>query len=80
MAQLVKEGKFRYLGVSNFSVEQMKRVQAIHPIASHAAAVQHAAREIESEILPFCAEHRIGVIPYSPMQKGLLTGKFSVER
>jgi aryl-alcohol dehydrogenase-like predicted oxidoreductase len=80
MAQLVKEGKVRYLGVSNFSVEQMKRVQAIHPIASLQPPYSMLRREIESEILPFCAQHRIGVIPYSPMQKGLLTGKFSVER
>ena len=80
MAQLVKEGKVRYLGVSNFSVEQMKRVQVIHPIASLQPPYSMLRREIESEILPFCAEHRIGVIPYSPMQKGLLTGKFSVER
>jgi len=80
MAQLVREGKVRYLGVSNFSVEQMKRVQVIHPIASLQPPYSMLRREIESEILPFCAEHRIGVIPYSPMQKGLLTGKFSVER
>lgn len=80
MAQLVKEGKVRYLGVSNFSVAQMRRVQAIHPIASLQPPYSLLRRDIESEILPFCSQHHIGVIPYSPMQKGLLTGTFSVER
>ncbi len=80
MAQLVKEGKVRYLGVSNFSVAQMERVQAIHPIASLQPPYSLLRRDIESEILPFCGRHRIGVIVYSPLQKGLLTGKFSVER
>jgi aryl-alcohol dehydrogenase-like predicted oxidoreductase len=80
LAQLVKEGKVRYLGVSNFSVVQMERVQAIHPIASLQPPYSLLRRDIESEILPFCGRHRIGVAAYSPLQKGLLTGKFSVER
>ena len=80
MAQLVKEGKVRYLGVSNFSVAQMTRLQAIHPISSLQPPYSMLRRGIESEILPFCSQHHIGVIPYSPMQKGLLTGKFSAER
>ncbi len=80
MAQLVKEGKVRYIGVSNFSVAQMERLQAIHPIASLQPPYSLLRRDIEAEILPFCGRHRIGVIPYSPMQKGLLTGKFSLER
>ncbi len=80
MAQLVREGKVRYLGVSNFSVAQMERLQAIHPIASLQPPYSLLRPDIESAILPFCGRHRIGVIPYSPLQKGLLTGKFSVER
>ncbi len=80
MAQLVKEGKVRHLGVSNFSVTQMERLQAIHPIASLQPPYSLLRRDIESTILPFCGRHRIGVIPYSPLQKGLLTGKFSGER
>lgn len=80
MAQLVKEGKVRYLGLSNFNVAQMRRVQAIHPIASLQPPYSMLRRDIESEILPFCSQHHIGVIPYSPMQKGLLSGTFSVER
>ncbi len=80
MAQLVKEGKVRYLGVSNFSVAQMQRMQAIHPIASLQPPYSMLRRDIESEILPFCSRQRIGVVVYSPLQKGLLSGKFSVER
>jgi aryl-alcohol dehydrogenase-like predicted oxidoreductase len=80
MTRLVKAGKARYLGVSNFTVAQMGRVQAIHPIASLQPPYNMLRRDIEAEILPFCARHHIGVVGYSPMQKGLLTGKFSVER
>ena len=80
MARLVKAGKVRYLGVSNFTVAQMERVQAIHPIASLQPPYSMLRRDIEQEILPFCARHHIGVVAYSPMQKGLLTGKFSVGR
>jgi aryl-alcohol dehydrogenase-like predicted oxidoreductase len=80
MAQMVKEGKVRYLGVSNFTVAQMERLQPIHPIASLQPPYSLLRRDIEAEILPFCARQRIGVVAYSPLQKGLLTGTFSVER
>jgi len=80
MARLVKAGKVRYLGLSNFTVAQMERVQPIHPIASLQPPYSMLRRDIEAEILPFCLRHRIGVVAYSPLQKGLLTGKFSVER
>jgi len=80
MAKLVEEGKVRYVGVSNFSVSQLKRVQSIHPIASLQPPYSMVKRGIEESILPFCAQNLIGVIAYSPMQKGLLTGKFSYER
>jgi aryl-alcohol dehydrogenase-like predicted oxidoreductase len=80
MARLVKAGKVRYLGVSNFTVAHMERVQPIHPIASLQPPYNMLRREIEAEILPYCARHHIGVVAYSPMQKGLLTGKFSVAR
>lgn len=76
MADLVKEGKVRYIGVSNFSVEQMKRIQPIHRIASLQPPFSMLKREIESELLGYCAANQIGVVAYSPMQKGLLTGKF----
>ncbi len=80
MADLVKEGKIRYAGVSNFNVEQMKRIEKIHPIASLQPPYSMITRDIEEEILPYCAEKNMGVIVYSPMQKGLLTGKFTKER
>ncbi len=80
IAELVKEGKIRYAGVSNFDVGQLKRAQAIHPVASLQPPYSMLQRGIEDEILAYCDEHNIGVIVYSPMQQGLLTGKFSKER
>jgi aryl-alcohol dehydrogenase-like predicted oxidoreductase len=77
IADLVREGKVRYAGVSNFSVEQMKRIQPIHPIASLQPPYNMLRRDIEAEILPFCAANNIGVIVYSPMASGVLTEKFS---
>ncbi len=79
MADLVKEGKVRYIGVSNFNVEQMKRISKIHPIASLQPPYSMFRRNIETEILPYCKENNIGVVVYSPMQKGLLTGKYNAE-
>jgi aryl-alcohol dehydrogenase-like predicted oxidoreductase len=80
MARLVEEGKVRYLGVSNFSVDQIKRVQKIHPVASLQPPYNMLHREVEDELLGYCAENKIGVIAYSPMERGLLTGKFTQER
>lgn len=80
IAGLVKKGKIRYAGVSNFNVEQMKRIQPIHPIASLQPPYSMLRRYVEGELLGFCAENNIGVIAYSPMQKGLLTGKVTKER
>ena len=73
-------GKVRHIGVSNFSVSQMQRVQAIHPTVSLQPPYSIIAREVETEILPFCGQQNIGVICYSPMGKGLLTGAFSAAR
>lgn len=75
IADLVREGKVRYAGVSNFSVDQMQRIQPIHPVASLQAPYSLVARGVETELLPFCAANNIGVIAYSPMHNGLLTGK-----
>lgn len=80
LVELKQQGKVRELGVSNHSVAQMARLQAIHPIASLQPPYSMLKRDIEAEILPFCAANDIGVICYSPMQKGLLTGKFTLER
>ncbi|MBT8184475.1 MAG: aldo/keto reductase [Eudoraea sp.] len=80
IGELIKEGKVRYGGVSNFNLEQLKRAQAIHPIASLQPPYNMLRREIEEDIIPYCREHQIGIVAYSPMQAGLLTGKFSKER
>jgi aryl-alcohol dehydrogenase-like predicted oxidoreductase len=80
MAKLVEEGKVRYIGVSNFTVGQIKLVQKIAPVASLQPPYGMVHREVEKELLPFCAENDIGVVVYSPIQRGLLTGKFSYEK
>jgi len=80
MARLADEGKVRYIGVSNFSVEQMERVSKIHPVSSLQPPYSMLHREVEEELLGYCAAHNMGVVVYSPMQRGLLTGKFSHER
>lgn len=80
MAQLKAEGKVRFIGVSNFNVSQMSRVQKIAPISSLQPPYSLIRREIEEDILGFCQEHAIGVIVYSPMGAGLLAGKMTIER
>jgi aryl-alcohol dehydrogenase-like predicted oxidoreductase len=80
MAQLQREGKVRWIGVSNFNVEEMKRAQAIAPITSLQPPYSLIRREIEEEILPFCQREGIGVIVYSPMASGLLTGAMTRQR
>jgi aryl-alcohol dehydrogenase-like predicted oxidoreductase len=80
LAALQEEGKLRALGVSNYSVEQMKRIMKIAPITSLQPPYSIIRPDIETEILPFCQQNNIGVIAYSPMQSGLLTGKMSAER
>ncbi len=80
MAELQREGKVRYIGVSNFSVAQMERALKIAPITSLQPPYSMINRSIEAEILPFCEKHGIGVINYSPMQSGLLTGAMTKER
>jgi aryl-alcohol dehydrogenase-like predicted oxidoreductase len=80
MAALQKAGKVRYIGVSNFTVEQMMRARAIAPITSLQPPYSLLHREIEDEILPFVARRNIGLIAYSPMASGLLTGAMTAER
>jgi len=80
MAKLQEEGKVRHIGVSNFDVSQMERALAIAPIASLQPRYSLIHREAEEQILPFAAEHEIGVIAYSPMGSGLLTGAMTKER
>lgn len=80
LARLKEEGKVRWIGVSNFSVEQMKRAQAIAPITSLQPPYSMLRRDIEPAILPYAREQNIGVIAYSPMASGLLTGTMTKER
>lgn len=80
MDQLRREGKVRWIGVSNFNVQQMERAQARAPIISLQPRYSLIHREVEEEILPFCRDKGIGVIVYSPMGSGLLTGAMTRER
>lgn len=80
MAQLQKEGKVRWIGVSNFSLEELRRAQEIAPLTSLQPPYSLVRREVEPEILPFCRSNGIGVVVYSPMASGLLTGAMTRER
>jgi aryl-alcohol dehydrogenase-like predicted oxidoreductase len=80
MAQLQKEGKVRWIGVSNFNVAQMKRAQAVAPITSLQPPYSMLVRGIEDDILQYCREQDVGVIVYSPMRNGLLSGAMTAER
>jgi aryl-alcohol dehydrogenase-like predicted oxidoreductase len=80
MARLKEAGKVRWIGVSNFSVAQMKRAHAIAPITSLQPPYSLVTRDVEHEILPYCKANNIGVIVYSPMSAGLLTGAMTKER
>ncbi len=80
LAALQKEGKVRWIGVSNFNAEQLKRAQAIAPITSLQPPYSLLERKIEESVLPYVAQNNIGVICYSPMKAGLLTGAMTRER
>ena len=80
LARFKEQGKVRYIGVSNFNVAQMKRIQTIAPITSLQPPYSLVRRAIEPEILPFAQANNIGVINYSPMASGLLTGTMTAER
>jgi aryl-alcohol dehydrogenase-like predicted oxidoreductase len=80
MAKAQKAGKLRWIGVSNFDVSQMRRCQAIAPVASLQPPYSLVAREVERNELPFCRQQGLGVIVYSPMHSGLLTGAMTEER
>lgn len=80
MAELVRMGKVRVAGVCNFSLAQLKRVQPIHPVASLQPPYSMLKRDIETDIVAWCEAHQVGLLAYSPMQAGLLTGAFTAER
>ena len=80
LVELRDEGLTRHIGVSNFSVAQLRRAQAIAPVETLQPPYSLVAREVDEEILPFAEQEGIGVIVYSPMGSGLLTGKMTRER
>jgi aryl-alcohol dehydrogenase-like predicted oxidoreductase len=80
LAALQREGKVRHIGVSNFNVAQLKRAQAIAPVTSLQPPYSLLDRDVEKELLPFCGRQEIGVIAYSPMASGLLSGAMTRER
>ena len=80
MAELKDEGKVRHIGVSNFDLSQMERIGEIAPVETLQPPYNMLNRGVEEEILPYCLENDIGVIVYSPMRSGLLTGKMTPER
>jgi aryl-alcohol dehydrogenase-like predicted oxidoreductase len=80
LAELKEEGLVRHIGASNFSVGQLERAESISPVEALQPPYSLLDREVEAEILPYCKEHGIGVIVYSPMSSGLLTGRMTRER
>ena len=80
LVELRDEGLVRHIGVSNFDVEQLRRIQQIAPVETLQPQYSLVVREAEDELLPFCEREGIGVIVYSPMGSGLLTGKMTRER
>jgi aryl-alcohol dehydrogenase-like predicted oxidoreductase len=80
LANLQKRGKVRWIGVCNFNREQLRLVRAIAPVTSLQPPYSLLRRDIEREILPYCQQNGIGVIVYSPMGSGLLTGAMTRER
>jgi aryl-alcohol dehydrogenase-like predicted oxidoreductase len=80
VAALQKEGKVRWIGVSNFDAAQIRRAQAIAPATSNQPPYSMIRRAIEAEVLPFCAQQGIGTISYAPMASGLLTGSMTRDR
>jgi len=76
LAQLLKEGKILAAGVSNFTAEEIEQSNKLVQIASDQPPYSMVLRDIEKEVLPYCRENNVGVIVYSPLQRGLLTGKF----
>ncbi|HEV2446394.1 MAG TPA: aldo/keto reductase [Candidatus Sulfopaludibacter sp.] len=80
LAKLKAEGKVRWIGLSNFDAAQLERCRRVAPVTSLQPPYSAVSPEIEQNILPYCLQHGIGVIAYSPMKSGLLTGKMTKER
>ena len=79
LAQLIKEGKILAAGVSNFTAAEIEQSNKIVTIASNQPPYSMVVRDIEKDVLPYCLDNNVGVIVYSPLQRGLLTGKFKAD-
>jgi aryl-alcohol dehydrogenase-like predicted oxidoreductase len=77
MAEAVAAGKARCLGLSEVSVEQIQRARAIHPVTTVQSEFSLWTRDVQAEVLPYCTEHGIGLLPYSPLGRGFLVGRFT---
>jgi aryl-alcohol dehydrogenase-like predicted oxidoreductase len=77
MAELVAQGKIRHIGLSEASAETLRRAQAVHPITALQTEYSLWTRDVEAEILPTCRELGIGFVPYSPLGRGFLSGRFT---
>lgn len=75
MAELVKEGKVRFLGLSEAGAQTIRRAHAVHPIAALQTEYSLWSRDVEDDILPVCRELGVGFVPYSPLGRGFLTGQ-----
>jgi aryl-alcohol dehydrogenase-like predicted oxidoreductase len=80
MTGLLTEGKVRCIGVSNFNMAQLEKIAPIHRPVSLQPPYSMIAPDVENKLLPYCADHDMGIVSYSPMYKGLLTGKITRER
>jgi aryl-alcohol dehydrogenase-like predicted oxidoreductase len=80
LAELKEQGLVRHIGVSNFSVAQLERAEAIAPVETLQPPYSLLDRDVEPDVLPWCEEHDVGVIVYSPMASGMLTGRMTRER
>jgi len=79
-AHLLKQGKIRAVGVSNYTAEMMEEARQVVPLASDQPPYSMLKRGIEADVLPWCRAHKVGVLAYSPLQNGLLTGKVTMDR
>ncbi len=80
LATLKQQGKIRAIGVSNFTPDMLAECLRHAPLASDQPKYSLLARDIEADVLPFCRQHGLGVIVYSPLEQGLLTGKVTMDR
>ncbi|MBO1331717.1 aldo/keto reductase [Streptomyces sp. VRA16 Mangrove soil] len=76
LAELVREGKVRHLGLSEAGAETIRRAHAVHPIAALQSEYSLWTRGLEAEVLPVCRELGIGLVPFSPLGRGFLTGQY----